>query len=56
MPAHAYRNSGDALAWITPGFYSFFVGGPSSLARSGEAISGMGCMIAQPFAAGGNRS
>jgi hypothetical protein len=31
------------------------VGGPSSSARSGGAISGMGCMVPQSFAAGGKR-
>jgi hypothetical protein len=29
---------------------------PSSSARSGGVISGTGCMVPQPFAAGGNRS
>jgi hypothetical protein len=33
----------------------FLVGGPSSLASSGGAISGMGCIVLRPFAAGGNR-
>jgi hypothetical protein len=42
--------------WIAPEFSSFLVCGPSSSARSGGAISGMGCMVPQPFAAGGNRS
>jgi hypothetical protein len=42
--------------WITPGFSSFLVGSPSSSVRSGGAISDMGCMVPQPFAAGGNQS
>jgi hypothetical protein len=32
-------------AWITPGFSSFLVCGPSSSALSGGAISGTGCMV-----------
>jgi hypothetical protein len=50
LPTHDYRNRGDALAWITNGF------GPSSLVRSGGAISNIGCMAPQPFATGVNRS
>jgi hypothetical protein len=42
--------------WITPGFSSFEVGGPFSSARSGGAISGIGCMVPRPFAARGNQS
>jgi hypothetical protein len=35
----------------------FFLGWwPSSSAKSGEAISGIGCMVPQPFDARGNRS
>jgi hypothetical protein len=41
---------------IDPRFSSFFVGDPSSSARSGGVISDMGCMVFQPFAAGGNQS
>jgi hypothetical protein len=41
---------------ISPRFISFKVGGPSSSALSGGAISGMGCMVPQPFATGGSRS
>jgi hypothetical protein len=37
-------------------FSSFWVGRPASSARSGEAISSMGCMVPQPFAAGRNQS
>jgi hypothetical protein len=37
-------------------FNSFLVRGPSPPARSGGVISDMGCMVLQPFAAGGNRS
>jgi hypothetical protein len=35
LHAYDYRNRGYALAWITPKFDSFKVGGPSSLAKSG---------------------
>jgi hypothetical protein len=42
--------------WIAPGFSSFYVGGPSSSARIGGAISDTGCMIPQPFTARQNRS
>jgi hypothetical protein len=34
----------------------FLVGGLSSSAKSGRVISEMGCMVPQPYAAGGNRS
>jgi hypothetical protein len=44
------------MVWITLGFSFIWVGGPSSSARSGGAISGTGCMVPQPFAARGNRS
>jgi hypothetical protein len=44
------------MVQITPGFSSFYLGDPSFSARSGGVISGMGCMVPQPFAAGGNRS
>jgi hypothetical protein len=43
------------MVQITPGFSSFYVGGPSSSVRSGGVRSGMGCMVPQLFAAGGNR-
>jgi hypothetical protein len=33
------------MMWINHGFSSFLVGDPSSLARSGGFISGMGCII-----------
>jgi hypothetical protein len=42
--------------WIAPGFSSFWVGGPSSSARSGGAISSIGCMVPQLFGTHGNRS
>jgi hypothetical protein len=41
---------------IAPRFSSFQVGGPSSSARSGGAISGIGFMVPQLFTAGGNWS
>jgi hypothetical protein len=41
-------------ARFTPRISSFQVGGPSSSAWSGGAISGFGRMIHQPFAARGN--
>jgi hypothetical protein len=44
------------MAWITPGFSSFYVGDPSSSARSGGAIIHTGCMVPQPFTTGGNQS
>jgi hypothetical protein len=56
LPAHGYRKQGKAMAWITPRFSTFKVGGPFSLARSGGAIYGMGCTVPQPFVVGGNRS
>jgi hypothetical protein len=40
-------------AWIAPGSISFYVGGPSSSARSGGEMFGTGCMVPQPFATGG---
>jgi predicted outer membrane repeat protein len=43
------------MSWITPGFSSFLVDCSSSSARSGGAISGMGCMVLQLFAVGENR-
>jgi hypothetical protein len=33
----------------------FFVGGPSSLPKSGGVISGMGYLVPQPFTIGGNQ-
>jgi hypothetical protein len=39
---------------FVPEFTSFKVGGPS-LARSGGAIPSTGCVVPQPFAAGGNQ-
>jgi hypothetical protein len=39
--------------WITPGFSSFNFVAPSPSARSGNAISVMGCTVPQPFAARG---
>jgi hypothetical protein len=39
---------------IAPGFSSFEVGGLSSSSRSGGAVSSMGCMVTERFAAGGN--
>jgi hypothetical protein len=36
--------------WITLRFSFIKVGGPSTSARSGGAISGMRCMVAQSFA------
>jgi hypothetical protein len=40
---------------FVPKFSSFYVGGPSLLARSGGVIPGTGCVVPQLFAAGGNR-
>jgi hypothetical protein len=37
-------------------FSSIYVGGTSSSAMSGGAISGMGCLVLQLFATGGNGS
>jgi hypothetical protein len=42
--------------WSIPRFSSFLVSGPSSLARSGGAISSIGCMVPQSFTARVNRS
>jgi hypothetical protein len=47
---------GKVKVWIITWISSFSVGDPSSLAWSGGALSGMGCMVPQPFAAGGNWS
>jgi hypothetical protein len=44
------------VAWIALRISSFYVGGPSSSAWSGGAISGTECMVPQPFVIGGNRS
>jgi hypothetical protein len=38
-----------------PKFSSFYMGGPSSLARSGGVIPSTGYVVSQPFAAGGNQ-
>jgi hypothetical protein len=46
---------GKVKAWITPRISSFYVGGPSSSAKSGGALSSMRCRVPQPFAAGGNQ-
>jgi hypothetical protein len=42
------------MVWITHVFSSFLIDGSSSFDKSGEAISDMGCMIPQSFAARGN--
>jgi hypothetical protein len=52
LPAHIYCSEEKVMVWIIPGFSSFLVGDPSSSARSGGAISGMGCRVPQPFATG----
>jgi hypothetical protein len=39
---------------LAPKSISFLMGGPSSLARSGGAAPGTGCMVPRHFAAGGN--
>jgi hypothetical protein len=44
------------VVWITPGFSSFKVGGPSSSTRSGGGISGTRCMVPQLFSTRGNWS
>jgi hypothetical protein len=44
------------MAWIAPRISYFLVGGRSYSAWSGGALSGMGCMVPQPFATRGNRS
>jgi hypothetical protein len=44
------------LVQITSGFSYFKVDGSSSSARSCQAISGMGCLVPQPFATGRNQS
>jgi hypothetical protein len=41
--------------WIILGSRFFKIGGPSSSARSGRTISGIGYLVPQPFATGGNR-
>jgi hypothetical protein len=47
---------GKSPVSIIPEFSSFYVGHPSSLARSGGVIPSMGCVVSQPFSAGENRS
>jgi hypothetical protein len=42
--------------WIVSRISSFQVGGPSSSTWSGGALSGAGCVVPLPFAAGGYRS
>jgi hypothetical protein len=37
------------LVRFAPKFSSFFMVGPSSLARSGGVVPGMGCMVLQPL-------
>jgi hypothetical protein len=37
------------VTWPTPKSSSFYLGGPSFLARSGEIIPDMGCVALQPF-------
>jgi hypothetical protein len=44
------------MAWIVPGISSFSVGGPPFYPRVVGPFHGIGCMVPQPFAAGGNRS
>jgi hypothetical protein len=44
------------LAWFYSGVLFFYVGGPCSSGRSGEATSDIGCIVPQPFATGRNRS
>jgi hypothetical protein len=56
LPAHVYHNEGKRMCGLFLGILLFLVGGPSSSARSGGAISSMGCVVPQPFAAGGNQS
>jgi hypothetical protein len=55
LPAHVYLKVEKIKAWITPGFSSFLVGGPSSSAKSGGDIFGMRCMVPQSFVTKGNR-
>jgi hypothetical protein len=45
------------MMWITSGISSFYVGSPPPLQpRVVRSFPGMGCMIFQPFATGGNQS
>jgi hypothetical protein len=56
MPACAYHRVEKWRRGLHLGLVPFRFGGPSSSARSGGAISGMGCTVPLPFAAGGNQS
>jgi hypothetical protein len=42
------------MAWIVPGISSFSVGGPPLQAGVVGSFPGMGCMVSQSFATGGN--
>jgi hypothetical protein len=42
LSAHDYYDEGVYLAWIAPGFCSFYGGAPPSSAMSGGAISDTG--------------
>jgi hypothetical protein len=44
---HTYRDEMEER--VVPGSNSFYVGDPSPSVRSGEAISGTGCMVPQLF-------
>jgi hypothetical protein len=56
LPAHIYYNEENVIVCITLGLSYFYVGAPSSSVKSGGAISGMRCMVPQPFTARGNQS
>jgi hypothetical protein len=56
LPARAYHRVEKVKVWITPGISSFYIGGPSSSAWTGGVISGMRCLVPQPFLIVGSRS
>jgi hypothetical protein len=55
LAAHDYRNEAKRWYGLLSDLDFFLVGGPSSSTRSGGAISDIGCMVPQPFAAGVNQ-
>jgi hypothetical protein len=53
LPAHVYRNEEER--WCGLLLSSVLGWWPLLFSKSGGAVSDTGCMVSQPFAAGGNR-
>jgi predicted outer membrane repeat protein len=53
LPARGYRDKGRDWCGLLSGLF-FYVGGHSSSAKSGGAISSTGYVVPQSFTAGGN--